>query len=105
MAQPVQPPSVRSVGSDLNQYMEGLAQKPLVEQTLAAYEVESTTDRTPSILTAFANELFQDGASTSQKDILECPDDGTLHQKRGPRLQVRSSCECEDDDIFEMLVT
>lgn len=87
MAQPVQLPrdssdlsSVRSVGSDLNRYIEGLTQDALVEQRLAAYEVVSTIDRTPSILTAFTNELPRDGASNLRKDILECPDDGALQQ-------------------------
>ena len=72
--------SVISVGSNLNQYLEGLAQKDLVEKKLAGYEIASTTDRTPTILSAFTNELPRDGASNLQEDILECSDDRTLRQ-------------------------
>ena len=72
--------SVRSVGSDLNRYIEDVEQTALVEQRLAAYELVSTTDCTPSILTAFTTQLPQPGAFNLRKDILECPDDGTLHQ-------------------------
>lgn len=43
-----------------------------------AYEAVNTTDYTLSILTAFTNELPQDGVSNLQKDILECSDNGTL---------------------------
>ena len=78
MAQPVQLPrdssdlsSVRSVESDLDRYMESVAQTALVEQRLAAYELVSTADCTPSILTAVTNELPRDGASNLRKDILE----------------------------------
>lgn len=87
MAQTVQLPrdssdlfSVRSVGSDLDRYVESVAQTALVEQRLADYELVSTTDCTPSILSAFTNELPRDGASNLRKGILECPDDGTLHR-------------------------
>ena len=87
MAQPILLPydgsdisSVRSVGSDLNLYIEDVEQKALVEQRLAAYESVSSTDCTPSILTAFTTQLPQPGAFKLRKDILECPDDGTLHQ-------------------------
>lgn len=54
--------SVRSLGSDMNQYTEDAEQTALVEQRLAAYELVSSTDRTPSILTAFATELPRPGA-------------------------------------------
>ena len=68
--------SVITVGSNLNRYLESR----LVEEKLAAYEVASTTDRTPTILSAFANELPRDGASNLQQDILECSNDSTLRQ-------------------------
>lgn len=72
--------SVRSVGSDVNRYIEDAEQTALVEQRLAAYELASTTDRTQSILTAFTTQLPQPGAFNLRKDILECPDDESLHQ-------------------------
>lgn len=68
--------SVISVGSNLNRYLEGR----LVGEKLAVYGVASTTDRTPTILSAFANELPRDGASNLQQDILECSNDSTLRQ-------------------------
>lgn len=87
MTQPAQLPqdnsdlsSVISVGSNFNRYLEGLAQTGLVEKKLAAYEVASTTDRTPTILSAFTNELPRDGASNLQQDILECSNDSSLRQ-------------------------
>lgn len=87
MTQPIRLPehssdlsSVRSLGSDLNQYIEDAEQTALVEQRLAAYELVSTTDRTPSILTAFTTELPRPGAFNLRKDILESPDDGALNQ-------------------------
>lgn len=74
------PSSVRSVGSDVNQFIDGLAQNALVEQRLAAYEVLGANDHTQKILNAFVNEFPQVGALNLRKDILECSDDRKIQQ-------------------------
>lgn len=72
--------SVRSVGSDVNQFIDDLTQNALVEQRLAAYELLGANDHTQTILNAFVNELPQDGASNLRKDTLECSDDRKIQQ-------------------------